>query len=80
MLPGLEHLTHCSLPKQPDCLVVQLYEGHNQDAHLMVNQEMLKEGSVQHLWANLSAYRFTEAVLLIIRSFCNHVDDFCLLR
>lgn len=53
MLLELENLQHRALPKQPDCLTVQLYEHQKQDAQWMMDQEMLKGGSMQHLWAEL---------------------------
>lgn len=56
MLLELENLQHRALPKQPDCLTVQLYEHQKQDAQWMMDQEMLKGGSMQHLWAELPAH------------------------
>lgn len=53
MLLELENLQHRALPKQPDCLTVQLYEHQKQDAQWMMDQEMLKGGAMQHLWAEL---------------------------
>eukprot|EP00752_Nemacystus_decipiens_P018364 g16475.t1 len=53
MLVELENLQHRALPKQPACLTVQLYEHQKQDAQWMKDQEMLKGGAMQHLWAEL---------------------------
>lgn len=55
MLLELENLQHRSLPKQPDCLTVELYEHQKQDAQWMMDQEMLEGGSMQHIWAEMPA-------------------------
>ncbi|CAN0153840.1 unnamed protein product [Scytosiphon promiscuus] len=53
MLLDLENQQHRSLPQQPDCLTVELYEHQKQDAQWMMDQEMLEGGSMQHLWAEV---------------------------
>lgn len=70
MLLELENLQHRALPKQPDCLTVQLYEHQKQDAQWMKDQENLKGGSMRHLWAELPPHPDTPVVGSLVIGSC----------